>query len=414
MSENASSVAGAPTRSVKEAVPSYAWWILAVVYIGSIATTFNYYKVGAIMPTIMGTLGISATAGGWLMSIISFVGIFIALPAGIIVKKLGLKTLGIVALSLLVIGGLIGGFTASYELLMVGRFFEGAARALVAVVGPAAMAIWFPQSRRGVATGILSTWVGVGQFVALNSAASIAGASGRYQTVFLVGAIAAAVGLVLYAIFYRNHPPKGTEFAEDAKIAGAIGEAPTVGTVLKNKNIWFLAIMFMCFTAVIVGTASFYPAYLKGTGIDLVLAGRITSVFSLAPIILGPLFGILSDKIGSRKKIYSFGMVLGIIASIFMFTVSGGTWPWIWMIVTGITCAAVSSVALACPPEVVGRAAAGLGVGVMITGNQIGGFVSPLILGAVRDATGAFAMGGYIIAGLLFIGLICGLMVKVR
>jgi MFS family permease len=364
------------------------------------------------MPTIMGTLHISKTAGGWLMSIISLVGIFIALPAGVIVKKLGLKTLGIVALTLLVIGNLIGGFTATFQLLMVGRFFEGAARALVAVVGPAAMAVWFPQSRRGVATGILATWVGVGQFIALNTAANIA-AGGGYQRVFLIGAIAAAVGLVLYAIFYRNHPPAGTKFAEDGAAASA-DPAPSVGSVLQNRNIWLLAIMFMCFTAIIVGTASFYPTFLKGTGINLVLAGRITSVFSFAPIVLAPLFGMLSDKIGSRKKIYSFGLVLGIIASIFMFTVSGGVWPWVWMVVTGITCGAVSSVALACPPEVVGRQAAGLGVGVMITGNQIGGFVAPLILGAAADATGSFAMGGYIIAGLLVVGLICGALVKVR
>ncbi|MGV8084162.1 MAG: nitrate/nitrite transporter [Coriobacteriia bacterium] len=412
MSDNIGAATPASAKA-RDSVPSYAWMILAVVYIGSIATTFNYYKVGAIMPTIMEALAISKTSGGWLMSVISLVGIFIALPAGIIVKKLGLKTLGIVALTLLVIGNLIGGLTASFELLMVGRFFEGAARALVAVVGPAAMAVWFPQSRRGVATGILATWVGVGQFVALNSAANIAGSSGRYQTVFLVGAIAAAVGLVLYAIFYRNHPPAGTKFAEDGAAASSAA-APTVGTVLKNPNIWFLAIMFMCFTAIIVGTASFYPTFLKGTGIDLVLAGRITSVFSFAPIVLAPLFGILSDRIGSRKKIYSFGLVLGIVASIFMFTLSSGSWPWIWMIVTGITCGAVSSVALACPPEVVGREAAGLGVGVMITGNQIGGFVSPLILGAAADATGSFAMGGYIIAGLLVVGLICGLLVKVR
>lgn len=413
MSDNGSGAPAAPV--VKESVPKYAWWILVVVYLGSIATTFNYYKVGALMPTIMEQLGITATSGGWLMSVISLVGIFIALPGGIIAKKLGLKRLGIIALILLTVGNLVAAFTASYGLLFTGRVLEGAARALIAVVGPAAMAIWFPKSRRGVATGILSTWVGVGQFVSLNTAASIAGASGKYQTVFLVGAIFAVVALVLYALFYKNQPPAGTKFAEDhGETAAAGAEGATLGQVLKNKNIWLLAIMFMMFTAVIVGTASFYPAYLKGTGIDLVLAGRITSIFSFAPIVLGPIFGILSDKIGSRKKIYTFGMILGIVASVFMFSMPTGPWPVIWMIVTGITCGAVSSVALACPPEVVGRQAAGLGVGIMITGNQIGGFVSPLILGAVRDATGSFVGGGYIIAVLLVIGLVCGLLVKVR
>jgi MFS family permease len=403
----------AKASTAKEHVPTYAWVILVIVYLGSIATTFNFYKVGAIMPVIIQQLGITATSGGLLMSVISLVGIFIALPAGIIVKKMGLKTLGIVALTFLVIGNLIAGFTATYQLLLFGRVFEGVARALIAVVGPAAMAIWFPQSRRGIATGILSTWVGVGQFITFNTAASITAQTGRYQTVFVYGAIAAAVGLVLYAIFYKNQTAAQSKSAESS----AAGEEanPTIGEVLKNKNIWFLAIMFMCFTAVIVATASFYPAYLRGTGIDLVLAGRVTSLFAFAPIVLGPLFGILSDKIGSRKKIYTFGMVLGIIASVFMYnTGAGAVWPWIWMLVVGITCGAVSSVALACPPEVVGRRAAALGVGVMITGNQIGGFASPLILGAARDATGSFVMGGYIIAVLLVVGLISGLMVKVR
>lgn len=414
MSDSAGGAAAVPARKIKEAVPSYAWWILAIVYLGSIATTFNYYKVGAIMPTIIESLQISGTSAGWLMSSISLVGMFIALPAGIIVKKFGLKKLGIVALALLTIGNLIGGFSVSYEVLLLGRFVEGAARALVAVVGPAAMAIWFPQSRRGVATGVLSTWVGVGQFVALNSAASIAGASGRFQTVFLVGAVAAAVALVLYAIWYRDHPPTGTKFAEDSAASGEPVAAPTIGQVLKNKNIWLLGIMFMMFTGIIVATASFYPTYLKSGGMDLVVAGRLTSIFSITPIILGPLFGILSDRIGSRKKIYTFGMILGIIGAIFMYNLSGGIWPYVWMLMIGVTCGAVSSVALACPPEVVGREAAGLGVGIMITGNQIGGFVSPLILGAALDATGSFVTGSYIIAAMLAVGLICGLLVKVR
>src|SRR5512140_3851214 len=92
------------SNSEKSGILSYAWVILAVVYFASVVAPFNQFKIPPIMPILMQTLHVGLIQAGQLMSVIAMIGLVLALPAGIILQKLGPKVTLLIALGLTAIG----------------------------------------------------------------------------------------------------------------------------------------------------------------------------------------------------------------------------------------------------------------------------------------------------------------------
>lgn len=143
----------APSRTTP-AVSSYAWVILVVVFLASVAAPLNQAKIPPLMPVIMDAFQISLGQAGWLMSVFALTGLILSLPAGIFLQKFGPKKLGLVALSCLTLGATIGALSSNPGLLIFSRVIEGSGMGLIAVVAPAAIAMWFPAERQGIPMGI--------------------------------------------------------------------------------------------------------------------------------------------------------------------------------------------------------------------------------------------------------------------
>ena len=60
------------------------------------------------MPVLMETFNLSLTQAGMLMSVFAITGFILALPAGLIIQRLGLKISGLIATGCLVIGSVLG------------------------------------------------------------------------------------------------------------------------------------------------------------------------------------------------------------------------------------------------------------------------------------------------------------------
>lgn len=85
----------------------YAWVILAVVYLASVAAPLNQFKVPPIMPVLMEDLGIDLARAGSLMSVIALVGLILALPAGILLQRVGPRASGLLALGFILLAAML-------------------------------------------------------------------------------------------------------------------------------------------------------------------------------------------------------------------------------------------------------------------------------------------------------------------
>jgi MFS family permease len=393
------------TTRPETAVSRYAWVILFVVFLASAAAPLNQNKVPPLMPVLMESLEISLSQAGLLMSIFSITGFILALPAGIILQKLGAKTSGLMAVGSLVIGAGLGAISDSMGLLLASRVIEGVGMGLIAVIAPAILAAWFPPEKQGIPMGIWATWVPVGSLIMMVTAPRL-GVTAGWPAVWWLGAGFALVTLVLYAILMRT-PPAATQLDEG-------DTAVSLRQALANRDIWLLGLTFGCFNLVFMPLATYYPTFLAEVrGYSLANASLILSISTAIVLFSAPLAGWISDKIGSRKHLFTLPFLAFAVIMLLPFNVVG--WQIIaLMAVQGVIVGAVPTATFAAVPEIMGKPQlAGLGMAVIMMGQNLGMFAAPVIFGKLVESIG-WAAAGYWLIPVALIGFAIGRMVKVR
>src|SRR5512139_1674642 len=137
-------------QQVASKTPSYAWVVLFAVYMASLAAPLNLFKVPPMLTTVSdpAVFNLSQGAQGYVMSVFSIMGFILAIPAGFILKRFGIKPTVLFAVAALMIGSAIGAMAQTVTQLFVGRFIEGAGMGLIMVSAPLAISLWFPADKR--------------------------------------------------------------------------------------------------------------------------------------------------------------------------------------------------------------------------------------------------------------------------
>jgi len=398
-----------PEKQTAE-VPSYAWVILAVAFIASVAAPLNQFKVPPVMPVLMEAFGLSLGGAGWLMSVFAVTGFVLALPAGLILQRLGLKITALIAMASLVIGSALGGISTTAGLMLFSRVIEGIGMGLIAVTAPAAIAMWFPRERQGTPMGIWATWVPLGTVLMFVLAPAITTTYG-WRSVWWLGAGFAALAFVLVLFFMRMPPHMATAPGASSPPPG---EAPNMKKALANRDIWLLGAMFGLFNMALIALSTYIPTFLSTVrGYTLASASFTASLPMIIVLVSAPLAGILSDKIGSRKTLFTWPFIVVAIMMLFPFTITGVFIP-LWMILLGIIAGFIPTATFAAAPEIMQRPElAGMGMAVVTFGQNLGMFIGPVIFGALVESSG-WAAAGYWMIPVLLLGLVAGWLVRVR
>ena len=358
---------------------------------------------------------LSLGQSGMLTSFFAITGLLLAFPAGIIIQRLGPKFAGLIALGSLVAGSTMGIFSTSINILLFSRVIEGIGMGLIAVVGPAVIAMWFPRKNQGIPMGIWSTWASMGALLMYNLAPMIAN-TGGWQAVWWFGSIFALVGFILLAFFMKVPAKSMNPVAEQNSDStnGSISTQSGMKETLMNVNLWLLAFQFACYVCVLSAFATFLPTFLNAElDFDLADAAFIASIPTFVILGAAPFSGWLSDKIGSRKKIYTIAFACLAVILIFPFHLSPEQFPY-FMPLMGIVAAGVPTAVFASVPEVTKNPKMiGIAVAMLITGQNLGLFIGPIYFGLVIDAT-SWLTAGYTLVPICLLGTLAGWFVKVR
>jgi nitrate/nitrite transporter NarK len=392
-------------------VPSYAWVILAVAFMASVAAPLTQFKVAPIMPVLMEVFKLSPTQAGMLMSMFAITGFVLALPAGLILQRVGLKITGMIAMGFLIVGALMGIFSSTAGLMFTSRVVEGAGMALIAVVAPASIGMWFPREKQGTPMGLWATWVPVGSVLMFLIAPPLATSFG-WKSVWWFSLIFSLVAFVLVWLFMKM-PPHMTAAPEGAG-GPPPGEAPSMGEALKNRNIWLLAGLFGLFNMALIAVSTFYPTYLSAVqGYSMTSASWTASITMIVVIFAAPLAGILSDKMGSRKTFLTWPFIVVAVMFLFPFTVTGVMIA-LWLALMGVIAGAIPTATFAATPEIMKKPAlVGMGMAVVAVGQNLGMFIGPMMFGALVESSG-WAVAGYAMIPVLLLGFVLGWLIKVR
>lgn len=220
----------------------YAWVILVVIYLAGIAAPLNQAKVPPIMTILMEAFQIDIAAVGSVTSVFAIMGVLLALPAGIVIGKLGHKVAGEIALGCLAAGSTVGAMSTNFEVLLVSRVVEGIGMGLLGVIAPAVISMWFPKEKQGVPMGIWSTWVPIGMLI-MYLLAPILGTNFGWQAVWWFGSIYTVIIMIAFGIFISI--PEGYQ---QPVVLSDIQELKVnsydLSRGLANRDIWLLGFGF--------------------------------------------------------------------------------------------------------------------------------------------------------------------------
>ena len=387
-------------------VTPYAWVILVVVYLASIAAPLNQLKVPPIMPVLMDALHLDLTRAGLLMSTVAVVGVILALPAGILVQRYGSRLIGVIALGCIAAGSAMGALSNSYGALLGSRVVEGIGISLIGVVAPATIALWFPPARQGAPMGIWSTWFPVGSVLMYLLAPILVDAFG-WQAVWWVGAGFALIIMLVYGLLVRNpgsHP--STKSSENVSL--------DFRKALANRDIWLLGLAFTCFNLVMLAINTYYPTFLnEERGYPLGQAAFISSLGSLIIIGSAPLAGWISDRIGSRRLVFSLPFLALAILILLPFRVSGWHIPAL-IVIQAMIIGAIPTATFAAAPEIMHKTEwAGLGLAVILLGQYLGSLIGPVLFGGLVSNLG-WVMAGNLMVPVCLLGFASAWMVRIR
>jgi len=346
------------------------------------------------------------------MSVFAITGLFLALPAGFIFQKLGYRIMGLMGVGFLAVGAATGALSRGEGMMLSGRLLEGAGMSLIAVVCPAVVAIWFSPDQRGKAMGIFVTWVPLGSTVMFLLAPLLAH-RWKWEGVWWFGFLYTFFVGILFYQFVKpaNQPSTNRNFTRFQQVL----TVADLRKALENRDLWLISFLFACFNYAYVSFVTWVPAFLHGVrGRSLEHSSFAVSTVPMLAILSCPLAGWISDRLGSRKVIFTLPMILMGILIPFTYGLRIEFFlP--FLIILGFVSGFAPTGVFSAAAEVVGdERLGGMAMAIILIGQNVGMLVGPFIFGTLVESSGGWEVAFWTLAPICGAGAVAGVLSRVK
>jgi D-galactonate transporter len=410
-------------RDHPELDPLYArvsWRLMPFLFLCYVVAYLDRVNVGFAKLQMLADLRFSDTVYGAGAGIF-FIGYFLfEVPSNLLMARFGARrwiarimvTWGLISAALM----FAGSATSFYVL----RFLLGAAEAGFFPGIILYLTYWYPARRRarmvalfmsgvavaGVVGGPLSGWI-------MQACAGLYGLKGWQWLFLLEGLPSVLVGV--WALFYLDDGIRAARWlAEDEKrlLEQAIaddnaGKQPLpLAQVFRSGMVWLLALVYFLFVMGLYGVSFWLPQMIKSSGVQEVFhVGLLAAIPYVVAAVAMVLAARHSDRTGERRwhaacaalagaagligaTVYSDNTVLAMVSLSVATAGILSTFPLFWSL----------------PTALLGGTAAAAGIALINSVGNLAGFVSPYLVGAVKDATGSTSAGMLVLAASLLLG----------
>lgn len=411
---NASTVSDHQQAVRASALKKNAWRLLPLL---TLAFVFNYIdrtSVGFAALTMNHDLGLTATQFGWGAGILFAGYCLFEIPSNLALYRVGARRW---LTRIMITWGLAAAATAFVQgpvSFYVLRFLLGVAEAGFFPGVTFLLAGWFPAQYRVRVLAMFMLGVPISSVVAgpmsvwLLELEGLMGMHG-WQWMFLVqGLPAVFIGLVLLAKL-RDHPKDAYWLTQEERdeLIKMLDEEPrdkpkkALFGALKDGRVLLLAAIQFGFVLGSYGIGIWLPLILKQHGLSTMHVGYLSTIPYIVAAVGMVLWARVVDRSGKKVLNLMLACLVGAIGMAIS-TVSGG----LAVELMGISIAvlAVSSaraIFWTIPTRFLTGVAAAGGLAFINSIGTMGGFVGPYMVGAIKDATGSFHMGIWVMAGLL-------------
>lgn len=354
-----------------------------------------------LLPSIQADVGMSFTQLGFFTGLYGLLALLLSVPAGLTAKRFGEKRVLAAGLVGVAIGSLLLARAWSFESAVAFRGITifGYRFAFVCVL--IAVAMTAPPRLRGRTMGVLGATSAMASVIGAPLGGALVGELG-WRTAILAYAGMALFGAAVFFLFYRT-----TAEPDSTTVAAPATHGTAARSAFRSPVVWLLALVvglggFGQFTV-----TYFVPSVADSVyGLDARAAGFIISTGYIAAIVLNLVIGTLADRF---DKLVVLGAIVAVLAA------ASASLAVEHETLFRIATAVVIGVGFSAANQLYGLAGmlmprheTGNAMGIVSLGAGLFGYFGPQMLGILRDVTGSFAAGFYMVAAadLLTLGLI--------
>ncbi len=284
---------------------------------------------------------------------------------------------------------------SSFAGLLIGGFFLGVGGTAFAVGVPFVNA-WFPPERRGLAIGVFGMGMG-GTAISALTTVKLANSSGLKAPFLLTAAVLVAYA-ALAAVVLRDSP---------LRVPSSGSATARLRQALQLRVTWQAAALYSIGFGGYVAFSVYLPTYLKNAySLTQTDAANKMAGFVVLAVLMRPVGGWLSDRFQPTSVLAAaFGTVavaaavqattpdlspVGTAAFLVMAAALGAASGGIFALVAQLT-----------PADRVGSVA-----GLVGAAGGLGGFIPPLLMGAVYGSSGDYGLGLALLSGVAAVTLV--------
>lgn len=347
-----------------------------------------WYLLGPLQVPIATALHLSTQQRGLMVATPILAGAILRLLMGVLVDRIGARSAGIIG-QLIVITTLLVtwqiGIASLGGALLLGLFL-GMAGASFAVSLPLASR-WYPPQHQGTAMGIAGAG-NSGTVLAALFAPSLALAYG-WQNVFGLACLPLLLALLIF-----------TFCAKDAPNAPQAKKLSDYLAVLKERDAWWFMFFYSMTFGGFSGFASALPGYFHDQfAFDVKTVGLYTAACVFAGSVMRPLGGMLADRLGGTRSLLTVYLCCALLIGAAGFNVGGSSVALVLFILAMLCLGAGNGAVFQLVPQRFGKEI-GVMTGLVGMSGGVGGFALAASLGAIKQATGGYAVGLWLFASL--------------
>ncbi|MCX4677432.1 MFS transporter [Streptomyces sp. NBC_01433] len=372
---------------------SAAYRNLAVATIGFALTFWAWNLIAPMSGDYKERLGLSSFQQSFLVAVPVIVGSLGRIPVGALTDKYGARLMFPVVSALTIVPVLLLiPAKNSYGAMLAVGFLLGLGGTTFAIGIPLVNS-WFPPADRGLALGVFGMGMGG---VALSGYFTPRIAEHGDNLPFLVVAAALAVYAILAAVLVSDRPDR--QIPTDT-LAHRLGEAGRL------RVTWELSALYAIGFGGIVAFGVYLPTYLK-TWYDMspTEAGTKAAGFALVTVIFRPIGGWLSDRIHPALVTSVALLVAALMAIVQAFDPELMPVGTIALLVMAAGLGTSSGSIFALVSQVTPQPKVGSVTGIVGAMGGLGGFVPPLVMGAIFTAKDSYSIGFMLLSDLALAG----------
>ncbi|MBO1359150.1 MFS transporter [Acetobacter sacchari] len=406
--------------SLSAQVPRRRWIIGGLLGGGVLVNYIDRINLSVAAPQLMAEFHLTPTDIGLLFSAFFWSYALLTIPAGMILDRFGVTSVGRWGAFLWSIASAAVAFASGFGGIFMARLLLGAAEAPCFPANAKATGYWFPRQERSVATSLFDAAAKFANVIGVPLGAFVVVNFGWRWGFGVTAALSFSYFVAYYCIYRDPSADKNLSREEHAYIldGGATPEGESASSagsmlvyLLRQRKVWGLSLGFAAYGYTFYLFLTWLPGYLvQAMHMSILESAGYAAIpwacATVSDIVFG---GLLVDRLiaagHDETKVRKTVLVVGMLFGLSVFNATQTTDPrwaifWISIALSGL--AASAPIGWSIPSLIAPKGGTATIGGIMNFLNNMMGVIAPIVTGLIVGATHHFE-AAFLVAGVMLL-----------